>query len=278
MLKYGSSETTSDELALAFMFAIHSSVDEREGILAIPQPRRHHLIERAISQIVALFETELSVPLVRGKFRGHGATVIYLDKPDFRSHTKLYDPNSFGVLNVHYKESAESGERLCSGFDAYVRLGESSTWLCIGIKPPDSEDGDDYYDDDDLDDEESHQDKITQEDKERIAVIVANSHGFRELKNREQRMAFAKPIIDKERAGKDWNTYLKPEHEIAQMAAELHDLGITPMRAKALASEGKAAAEIGKLLGISKQKAERAIDAEIPQYIADQLNGQDGEE
>lgn len=262
-------EIASDEVALAFMFAVHSFVDGEEGLFGIPQPRRHHLIERAINQIIAQFETELTLPLVRGKFHGRGATVIYLDKPDFRQHAKLYDPNSFGVLEIHFEKRTESGEMIYSGFDAYVRLGESNTWLCVGIKPLESEEDDDPYDD--LEDEEDNGEEITQEEKERIAVIVANSHGFRELKNREQRMAFAKPIIDKERDGKEWNTYLRPEHEIAQMAAELHELGITPMRAKALSSEGKTAAEIGKLLGISKQKAERAISAEIPQYIADQL-------
>ena len=264
----GNEEVISDELALAFMFAVHASVDDDEGVLAIHQPRRNYLIDQAINQIVALFEVELAIPVVRGKFRGPGATVIYLDKPDFSQHTKLYDPNSFGVLDIHYEMPADGGERIYAGFDAYVRLGESNTWLCVGIKPPVVEDDDPY---DDIEDEEDHGEEITQDEKERIAVIVANSHGFRELKNREQRMAFAKPIIDKERDGKEWNTYLRPEHEIAQMAAELHELGITPMRAKALSSEGKTAAEIGKLLGISKQKAERAIVAEIPQYIADQL-------
>lgn len=268
----GIGEVFNDEQALEIMFAVHASVDGNEGVLAIHQPRRHYLIERAMNEIVAQFEVELKIPVVRGKFHGRGATVIYLDKPNFSQYAKLYDPNSFGVLEIHYEMSEDSSERVYAGFDAYVRLGESNAWLCVGIKPLQSEEEDDPYDD--LEDEEDHGEEITQEEKERIAVVVANSHGFRELKNREQRMAFAKPIIDKECDGKEWNTYLRPEHEIAQMAAELHELGITPMRAKALSSEGKTAAEIGKLLGISKQKAERAIAAEIPQYIADQLNEQ----
>lgn len=255
----------SDELALTFMFAVHASVDENEGALEIPQPRRHHLIERAINQIIAQFETELAIPLVRGKFRGPGATVIYLDTPDFRRHSKLYDPNSFGVLEVHSEASDDDGV-IYTGFDAYVRLGESNTWLCVGIKPPKTEDGDDY--DDDFESEDPLGPTVDAVTIERVAAIVARSTGFGELKNKRQRRDFARSIAYKEISDDIGDFYVR---DIAELAESFNELGIIPMKAKELKAEGKTIAEIAKLMNITKQKAERASDAEIPKYIIDNL-------
>lgn len=262
---HGGEETVSDEVALAFMFAIHSSVDGHEGIFEIPQPRRHHLIDRAITQIVAQFETELKIPLVRGKFHGPGATVIYLDKPNFSQHAKLFDPNSFGVLEVHFEKGSETGEMIYSGFDAYVRLGESNTWLCIGIKaaePSEEDEFDDYETEDPLG---PTVDAVT---IERVAAIVARSTGFGELKNKRQRRDFARPIAHQEISEDVGDFYVR---DIAELAESFNELGIVPMKAKELKADGKTIAEIAKLMNITKQKAERAVDAEIPKYIIDNL-------
>jgi len=274
-------EVVSDEDALAFMFAAYAAKGT-EGMFVIPQSHRHRLIEKALKQIVTQFEAELGIPWVRGKFIGLGSTIVYLDKPDFSEHVKLYDPNSFGVLDVQVEKSREDGRMVYTGFGAYVRLDMSNTWFSVGIKSPTSEenrsllDFQDYSEDDEIeedDDEDSDAaEEMTQEEKERVAFMVATATGFRELKNRQQRMAFVKPILDKESEGKSWyNVFYRPEYELAEMATELYGLGIVPTRAKQLAAEGKTTTEIGKALGISKQKAERAIDAEIPQYIASQI-------
>lgn len=221
-------------------------------------------MERIISQLA-----KLNIPCIEGSLQG--GSIIFLKNPDFEEHKPLYGGGSICVLEKH--TTWHDNRHMLEGFSAKVRLSGSDTWLCVGISQPETIDEDDF--DDEYDDDfgsEDRREEVSQEEKERIAIIVASSHGFRELKNREQRMAFAKPIIDQELGEKEWNTYLNPAYEIAQMSAEILNLGIIPMRAKELSLEGKTAAEIGKQLGISKQKAERAIAAEIPQYIADQLN------
>lgn len=272
MLKSSCGEILSDEFALEFMFAVHASIDEDEGVLEVPQPRRHHLIERAINQIVAQFETGLAMPLVRGKFHGPGAIVIYLDKPDFGAHAKLYDPNSFGVLDIHYEENPDGGERVFAGFDAYVRLGESNTWLCVGIKPPEPEDDDNY--DDDFESEDPLGPTVDAVTIERVAAIVARSTGFGELKNKRQRRDFARPIAHHEISEDIGDFYVR---DIAELAESFNELGIIPMKAKELKAEGKTIAEIAKLMNITKQKAERAADAEIPKYIIDNLRAAEAE-
>lgn len=256
-------EIASDEVALAFMFAVHSSVDGDEGLFGIPQPRRHHLIERAINQIVAQFEADLALPLVRGKFHGRGATVIYLDKPDFRQHAKLYDPNSFGVLEIHFDKKTESGEMIYSGFDAYVRLGGSNTWLCIGIKPPDSEDGDSYDDgDNDFLDEDISQEKIDWKAINVVAVAVARAPGFGSVvRSPDIRGDFARPLVEE----------LMPDADpdmVAHQAVTFWELGVIPQRAKKLKADGKKISEIAKLLGITRQRAERAVDMDDKQVAS----------
>ena len=258
-------EIFSDEVALAFMFAVHSSVDGNEDALEIQQPRRHHLIERALNQIVAQFEAELKIPLVRGKFREPGATVIYLDKPDFSRHAKLYDQNSFGVMDVYYEKSMEGDEMVYAGFDAYVRLGESNTWLCIGIKAPESSEEDEF---DDYENEDPLGPTVDAVTIERVAAIVARSTGFGELKNKRQRRDFARPIAHQEISEDGGDFYVR---DSAELAESFNELGIIPMRAKELKAEGKTIAEIAKSMNITKQKAERAVDAEIPKYITDNL-------
>ena len=260
-----SAEIVSDEVALAFMFAVHASVDGDEGLFGIPQPRRHHLIERAINQIIAQFGSELAIPLVRGKFHGPGATVIYLDKPNFTQHTKLFDPNSFGVLGVHFEKGSETDEMIYSGFDAYVRLGESNTWLCVGIKAPEFSEEDEFGDYESEDPLGPTVDAVT---IERVAAIVARSTGFGELKNKRQRRDFARPIAHQEISEDVGDFYVR---DIAELAESFNELGIIPMKAKELKAEGKTVAEIAKLMNITRQKAERAADAEIPKYIIDNL-------
>lgn len=266
-------EDIENVLPVLFNFYYANQANQEAPNLSWDPDKKDRFVKAGITCIIEQL-SKLNIPRIEGLLRG--GSLVFLRNPDFESHKSLYGEGAVCVLE---KDTTWHDNRLMlDGFSAKVRLSScSDTWLCVGICSSEQIESDDDDYDDDIDNEEDHQ-EITQEEKERIAVIVANSHGFRELKNREQRMAFAIPIIDKESAGKEWNTYFRPEHEIAQMSAELHDLGITPMRAKELASEGKSAAEIGKLLGISKQKAERAINAEIPQYITDQLNRKYGDE
>lgn len=229
---------------------------------------RAGMVELGLSLITTKLQ-ELNIHCVDGHLRG--GSLVYLKEPDFGAHQSLYGVDTFCVLEKHKIWDDADGCYRLSGFDAKVKISGSDTWLCVGISPLREED-DDYSDlDDEDEDEDERREEITQKEKERIAFVITNTPGFRELKNQQQRQAFAKPIVENEIGSKEWGSLLNPAYEAAKMATELYELGIIPKRAKALASAGKNALEIGKELGISKQKAERAIAAEIPQYIADQL-------
>ena len=266
-------EISSDEDALAFLFAVHASFDGSEGIFRIPQPHRHRLIDKALHQIIAQFEVELAIPWVRGKFCGAGATIIYLDIPDFSPHTKLYDPNSFGVLEVHTEKSTDDGSIIYAGFDAYVRLGESNTWLCIGIKPPDPLDGKSLLDFDDEDDEiyaESGEllpetPRPSQDDINRAAIVAANMDGFGAVwRSREMRADFVRPIISERLLDFDdeWSV-----DAVSRQAVTFWEFGVVPRRAKALKSEGEKISAIAKKLGITTQRAERAVSIEMKHTV-----------
>lgn len=242
----------------------------------------NRLIGIAIQKITNQLK-ELNIPIIEGVFDGTGSAVIRVSEIDIFKNKAYFTQGSIAVIDVTTDYVSENDEddalEIKTSFEVHIRFGESNTWLSIGAKTPkkkdedEDEDEDEYYDEIDCEDGREIREVVTKEEKQRMAVIAATSHGFRELKNRQQRMAFVAPIIDAESSGKEWDSYLRPEHDIADMATELYELGIIPKRAKSYADKGKTAAEVGKLLGISKQKAERAISAEIPKYIEDQLTG-----
>lgn len=277
-------EVLSDEDALAFMFAVHASGDGAEGMLSIPQPHRHRLIERALHKIVTQFEVELGIPWVRGRFRGLGAVVVHLDKPDFSEHTKLYDPNSFGVLDVHTEKNQFNGDVLYAGFDAYIRLGESNTWLCIGIKPPSPENEQGILD---FSDEtaELHNEEITFHDETEgrlskendetladIAARIAVADGFGAVAMRiEPRRDFSKKFVDKHfEEFIDLDPFIR-KNTIYEWAGDIArnywEFVVIPMRAQKLEQAGKSIPQIAKELGITKQRAERAVEMDIESGI-----------
>jgi|SRR5580765_8174476 len=270
-------EITSDEVALAFMFAIHAHGDDStEGELRVPQPLRHKLIEKTLKKIVTQFEVELAIPWVKGRFGGIGATIIYLDEPDFGPHTKLYDPNSFVVIETFMEKGADDGDMLLSGFDAYIRLGESNTWLCIGIKPPPDEPGLLDFNDEagsELDILGLDAPALSEENTKiicDIAAQIATSEGFSSVALRvEPREQFAAKFV-KLRIGE----LIEPELTERQLVLQAADIArnywefaVVPMLAKELKLEGKTASKIAKELGITKQRAERAIEMSIENGI-----------
>jgi len=282
-------EVVSDEEALAFMFGIYASVDGEEGMFSIPQPHRHRLIDKACHQVVTQFEVELAIPWVQGKFYGPGATVIYLNKPDFSEYAKLYDPNSFGVLDVQVEKSQDDGSMVYAGFSAYVRLGESNTWLSIGIKPPsskskslldfedheqhrDSETGDDGISDDDeiyfRDDEFLDSPDFYDKNKDVLAdvtaqVAVANGFGAVALRPEPRRLFALKIVKSRMDDFVERDPFISERHiahVVADRARDYWEFYVIPMRAKPLHETGKSSAQIAKILGITKNRAERAIE------------------
>jgi len=294
-------EVVSDEEALAFMFAVYASIDGEEGMFSVPQPHRHRLIDKACHQVVTQFEVELAIPWVQGKFYGPGATVIYPDKPDFSEHVKLYDPNSFGVLDVQVEKSQGDGSMVYTGFGAYVRLGESNTWLSVGIKSPSSKSKSllDFEDDEQRRDSEGEDDDASDHDDDEIyfrddnfldspdfydknndvvsdiaaQVAVANGFGTVALRPEPRRLFALKIVKSRVDDFVERDPFISERHiahVVADRARDYWEFYVIPMRAKPLHEEGKSPAQIAKTLGITKNRAERAI--ELSQTLGDGLS------
>jgi len=276
----------SDEEALTFMFAAYASTAGDEGIFRIPQPHRHRLIDKVLHQIVAQFETELKIPWIRGNFRGLGAAVIHLDKADFSEYANLCGPGSLGVLAVRVEKSPEDGRMIYTGFDAHVRLGETNTWLCAGIKTPtaegeslldfenaaegskrhdESEDDDETYTNDEyLLDPPSFYDKNTTIIAD-IAAQVAVADGFGAVALRPElrkqfAIKFVEPRVDEFIERDPFISEEQIADAVAHRARDYWGFYVIPMRARSLNDGGKSPAQIAKILGITKDRAEKAID------------------
>lgn len=258
-----------DEMAIAILFSCHHDQDHLNAVPLISRPQRHRVVEKAVSQVIAQFDGELAIPWVRGKFSSSGATVIYLEKPDFTPHTKLYDPNTIAVLDVH-TEATEDGGLACAGFDAYVRLGETNTWLCIGIRPP--EDGDEdgmlVYTEND---EQAGAPDLSPENLEvltNIAARVAVARGFSAVVLRvEPREKFAARIVQEHmKEFVDLGPFITEDRIVewaSYLARDYWEFYVTPMRAASLKTEGKSPPQIAKELGITKRRAERALELSL---------------
>ena len=259
-----------DEMAMEILFSCHQGPDNFGALPLISRPQRHRVVEKALHQVIALLDGELAMPWVRGKFRSSGATIIYLEKPDFSPHTKLYDPNSMAVLDVHM-EATEDGGTACTGFDAYVRLGESNTWLCMGISPPDDDSDDEMLVYTENDDGQPSTPDLSPENLEtltNIAARVAVARGYSAVALRvEPREKFTARIAQEHMEDfVDLGPFITEDRIIgwaALLARDYWEFYVIPMRAASLKAEGKSPAQIAKELGITKRRAERALELSL---------------
>lgn len=157
----------------------------------------------------------------------------------------------------------EQDKKIYKRIKVYIRLGHSNTWLYFGFEIPEVDDDEEFLDEEtDLDDELEREAFIS------ISLQVAQAHGFSNLKNKAQRLEFTKSTLPKlyPEAISDYTT-----REIASRAESYYELGILPSQVKILSKEGKLISIIAKELGISKQRAERALACEIPDFISELL-------
>jgi hypothetical protein len=148
----------------------------------------------------------------------------------------------------------------------YIRIGNSDTWLyiktvtLIGIPINIYEESLDNYDDED--DDDGHDD-IDYERLNRLSTMVAKTKGFNLLRNRDQRINFAKEVlshIDEEIQEYEY-------YGIASNAETFYDFGVLPIEAKKLKAEGKSDSEIAKTLGHTKAKIEKALLCDVSENI-----------
>ncbi|MBP7790411.1 MAG: hypothetical protein KA024_01110 [Zoogloea sp.] len=231
----------------------------------------HALFLMAMSQI-----EDFGIPVVKGQVRGDAGTLILIPLVDgIAAHRALIGAGSICVIDSKMA-TADSGEPVLDGFDIRVRLGESSTWLWIVVEALADEDDEALDDDDDdLDPAWESMQQLRTDTWARVAVLAAKSQGFGDLRNQRQRKDLCREIASVEVANVD-NLPEPSEWELNSItddATDLYSLGVLPMAARRLKEEGASVAEIAKRLGISKLKAERALQAITPDAIQNRLVG-----
>ena len=105
-----------------------------------------------------------------------------------------------------------------------------------------------------------------------VAHHVAQSEDFSKLKNKGQREAFVERLLQSKAYEAIPNYYAG---EISQRAEGIYEFGVLPGRVKSLLNQGKSILEASKYLGISKQKAERAVAMQTPDFIAEMMKDEE---
>lgn len=242
---------------IAALYAQHFDRDS-DGMSRTIRDEYPDLLDKIVStQIdkVRRVLARLDIPCIEGSVGGGANSLVFLKKPDLDGHASFLGTGSIAVVDEH-----RLADETLGGFDCWVRMGTSGTWLFFGIiAPEERQEAPDLYginDDGDYTHEELA--RIPIDDINRVAVAVAQAEGFGAVvRSRELRAEFAEPYV--RRAFPE-----REDHDItqavAQQAASFWEFAVIPERAKALSADGKKTInEIAKLLGITRQRAERAV-------------------
>jgi len=206
----------------------------------------------------------LDIPIIEGALRGSGHTFICSDFSYLEKHEALLrQKDCLGVIDIGYSDE-EKGDRHIRTLAVHVRLGSSNTWLTADVSLPLL--GEDDDDDDDLDAE--LEPEVDSSVLTAVALATARTPQFGSLKNKGQRQDFVLSIL-KKKEFKDVPNYYASE--IAQRAEGVYEFGVLPEQVRGLSSQGKTVTDISKELGLTKQKVERALSAETPEFIADMM-------
>jgi hypothetical protein len=101
----------------------------------------------------------------------------------------------------------------------------------------------------------------------RMATIIAMSEGFMKLKNKDQRVEFAKEVLEK--YGEDIND--SRYYGIIETAETLYWFGILPVKVNDLLDSCESVKEIAQTLGHTELRVQRALDYAVPDFIQDIL-------
>lgn len=256
--------TDDIETILRFMLGFyHINEGAPDDLFSIEPAHRERVVETGMARTVAQL-AKLGIPCIEGKLRG--GSLVFLKDADLEAHKPLYGPGSICVLEKH---TAQHDERaLLDGFEAKVKLEGSDTWLCVGISPTaitETEDEEPY--------EEEPPEQLPQHpatfDINRVAVMAASAAGFGAVsRSREMRTDFVRPIVQSELPELCSEAIV---YAVAQQAVTFWEFGVVPMRAKELKSKGKKIAEIAETLGITKQRAERAVGMEMKLTLIEKM-------
>lgn len=222
----------------------------------------------------------LGIPVIKCNEVVANGCVIHLDDLEKIDKSLIIDGSicaySIEIFNdedSEYPDFYNGKERYVH---TYIRLGTTETWIYVRDRTPVGvfidfcearlNDGDEYDDEEG----ETYSDYFNDDKINRLACIVAKATGFNLLKNRDQRKNFAKSYLKK--SGEEIDDYYLGR--IAESAANIYEIGVLPLNAQTLQSEGKTESEIAKILGHTKAKIEKSLLIEVSDEYLELLDGQ----
>ena len=207
----------------------------------------------------------LSVRIIRGTFATEPTNCILIEEFDLSSISPLLTPGSLCVIDLKIPPAPLQNDVTLRDLHVYVRLGESQTWLHYSIETPEYDDPDDIPDDE-VDYNWQKPFSISDKELSTLAMKVALGEGFGSLRSRGEQTEFARALFEETPdEGK-----LKPHdlHEIATRAELFFRKGVAPTTAKTLEAQGKTIAEIARVMGISRNRVDSALETNVPVNIA----------
>lgn len=206
--------------------------------------------------------SSLGVIVINGRVSGGGCCFVNIDTIEFQIFSNLFSSGTLCVIDECIPNIAEKGEDEYGSLNIYIRLGESNTWLYFNLENNDE--------DNDIVEEEYEGDVgLGKEKLVELGVFIAKQSGFGYLKNKTQRLDFAKSCISRLDLGgiSDWDI-----RELAERAENYYELGVLPLLVKSLVAEGETITDIANKLGITKGKASKAMAIIVPEFILEYIS------
>lgn len=213
----------------------------------------------AIADVEAKMRSK-NIPVLRGSLQdGAGVAKVNVRQLDAATLAVVIDGNSLCVLDFEEPTLEVTGNLDLDDLHVYLRIGTSNTWIHYRMSAPDGDSDDDEAGW--LSDQWTL--SIDSETVNELAMVAARAPGFGSLRNARERQDFVNSTCN------DSGKLKGPDlWEIAKMAESCFTLGVAPALAKVLEKEGKSVAEIGRELGLSKLRTERALATKTPAHIS----------
>jgi hypothetical protein len=221
---------------------------------------------------------ELELSVIAGQFSPEGIALIDIELGDLPKYSGIVPKHALCVVDAR-SSTSNFGRGENFHYTVYVALNQGNAWLCYRKSNSSAssadfdpelyaEDGDGDGSDKDADDVYDYPPPLDDSVLFGAALRIAQASSYSVLRNKSQKFDLGLELLG--------GSELPPNigmriHEILAHAEEIFSLGVLPLAAQKLASEGKKASDISRILSISKQKAERAMLATIPEHIQKRL-------
>jgi len=226
--------------------------DETAGDLAVIELLKEKLVGRGIQ-------------IIEGSMlHGSEAIVVQNLAPFLQFAIDKMDDIAIAVFD--HKQRSSAGDDDGTVLNAYIKLKSSGLWVTSAVFSFEELDSVTSTDEDEDDTAQDFLREMPSEETiEAAALNVALSEGFPRLKTNEQKMTFARPIVNLNWKGDVGKGAILTT--IVSHANSYLDMCILPLRIQMLSSTGASDKEISKSLGITVARTENLKVFPVPDFM-----------